>query len=96
MVLIIRLYTLCTTQLYYTKVLQINYMFQAWVPRMPVKHISGQIKICLTFPNRYKNFRFSSFSNKMFLPYEFDRPEIIENSYSNFFKDKQKIFIKKI
>ncbi len=86
------------TQLYYTKGSPDKlYVSGLGTKNAYVKHYKWpDKKICLTFPNRYKNFRFSSFNNKMFLPYEFDRPEIIENSYSNFLKTNKKFSLKNI
>jgi len=41
-------------------------------------------KIIVTFPNRYKFFNQKNFVNKMFLPYDFERSEVIKNSFKNF------------
>ena len=41
-------------------------------------------KIIISFPNRYKLFKYTNFVNKMFLPYDFERSEVIKNSFENF------------
>ena len=41
-------------------------------------------KIIISFHNRYKLFKYTNFVNKMFLPYDFERSEVIKNSFENF------------
>lgn len=52
-------------------------------------------KLCLSFPNRYKKYSKKDFSNKIFLPYDFDDVDCIKNSFKFFLKNSLDKSVKK-
>ena len=51
-------------------------------------------KIVVTYPNRFKSFNKSDFLNYMFLPYDFDDPDLVIKSFNKFLKSNQLYLVK--